>query len=91
MVVGVSAAFSLTYGEALIAWGIVAADLAPCAIHKVPEPKFSLVLLAGLAIFASLPARRIFQLDGIVGDALAILIYFVVFWVIGMGWKRDWK
>ncbi|WP_114286362.1 hypothetical protein [Candidatus Halocynthiibacter alkanivorans] len=81
----------LKYSQASLIFGIVALALAPIAIHKVSDRGWALGLLAGLAIFASFPAKKLFQIEGFVTETLLTLIYFGTFWVIGMGWKRSWK
>ncbi|GAA6193630.1 hypothetical protein [Phaeobacter sp. NW0010-22] len=81
----------LKYSQASLLFGFVALVLAPIAIHKTPSVNWALGLLMGLAIFASFPFKKLFQLDGFVQEAPVTLAYAGILWLIGMGWKRSWK
>ena len=81
----------LNYLQAAILFGIVAALLAPIAIHKVPDIHWVTGLLVGLALFASFPLKKLLPLDGYFQEVLLSMAYGAALWVIGAGWKRSWK
>lgn len=70
---------------------LVAALLAPVAIHQVSRTNLSIGLLVALAMFASHPFRKLFQLDGVIEQIAVSLVFLGLFWVIGFGWKRSWR
>ena len=81
----------MKYSHAAILFGIGAVALAPIAIHNIQSANGSLGLLVGLAIFASFPLKKLFQIEGIIQEAPVTLIYFGILWAVGFGWKRSWK
>ncbi len=81
----------LRYSQASLVFGIIAAVLAPIAIHKVPKLSLSVAFLVSLAIFASYPAKKLFQLNGFFQEFPLTLAYAALLWFIGIGWKRSWK
>ncbi|MEP3299934.1 MAG: hypothetical protein ABJO27_26210 [Pseudoruegeria sp.] len=82
--------FGLLYSQAVLLFGLVAAISAPFVIHKIPGKNQSLVLLFLLAIFASYPFKKLFQIDGFFGEFLVSLGYIVLLYIIGFGWRRSW-
>lgn len=84
-------ALGLKYSQAAIVFGIAAAIMAPFAIHRVPDSRFAASLIIALAYFASFPVKKLYNLDGVMPEAVLALIYAAVLWLIGLGWKRSWK
>lgn len=87
----ISVALGMRFSYAVLVYGLVAVILAPVAIHKVDNPNLAIGLILGLAAFASFPARRLYQLDGLLWPALLMVAYAVVLFIVGFGWKRSWK
>ena len=81
----------LRYSQAVLLFGVVAVVLAPVIFHKIENLSSSLGLFMGLADFASAPAKKLFQLDGILAELPMTLAYMVVLFLTGAGWKRDWS
>ena len=81
----------LKYSQASILFGIIAVGLARTTIHKVTEVNWAVGMLVGLALFASFPLKKLFQLDGFTQKFLLTMIYAGVLWIVGMGWRRNWK
>lgn len=70
---------------------LFAALLSPVAIHKVSEKSLSIGLLVALAMFASHPFRKLFQLDGFIEQIAVTVTFLGLFWIFGFGWKRNWR
>lgn len=81
----------MKYAHASLLFGALAVVLAPISIHKVPAANVATGLLIGLAIFASFPLKKLFQIDGFVAQVALSLLYAGVLWTVGFGWKRSWK
>lgn len=81
----------LKYSQASLLFGAVALVLAPVAIHKIPNVNWASGVLIGLAVYASFPFKKLFQIDGFLHESAVTLSYFAVLWIAGMGWKRNWK
>jgi len=84
-------AVGLKYFHAAVLFSVVAAVLAPVAIHKIPESNIATGMLVGLAVFASYPFRKYFHIDSLIAYMLVTLACLAVLWLIGFGWKRSWK
>ena len=83
--------FGLKYSQVTIVFGFVALLLAPLAIHRVSSVGWASGHLSSLALFASFPFNKLFQLNGTIWGFLVIFAYWVVLWTIGAGWRRSWK
>jgi len=79
---------SLKYSEATLLFGFIAA---PIVVHKIPNVGYALGILIGLSAFASFPLKKLFQIDGFAKGILVTLAYVAILWVIGFGWKRNWR
>jgi hypothetical protein len=87
----ISVTLGMRFSYAVLLYGLVAVILAPIAIHMVEKPNISIGLIVGLSVFASFPARRLYQLDGFIESAGLTIAYAVVLFIVGFGWKRSWK
>ena len=87
----IAAAMGLKYSQATLLFGLVAVVCAPVVLHRIPNKNSALGMLVGLSIFASFPLKKLFQVDGFVGDVSVSLVYGAVLWVVGFGWKRNWR
>lgn len=81
----------LKYSQATLLFGLIAIISAPMVIHKIPNNSSALGMLLGLSIFASFPLKKLFQIDGLAIEIPVTLAYAAVLWVIGFGWKRNWR
>ncbi len=87
----VSVGLGMRYSVAVLLYGGIALVLSPLALHKIEKMNVAIGVLVGLAIFASFPARKLYQLDGILDSAGLTIAYGIVLFIAGFGWKRDWK
>ncbi len=87
----VAAALGLKYSVATLLFGLVAAISAPLVVHKISDRNWSLGMFVGLSIFASFPAKKLFQLDGFLQEVPVTVAYAAILWVVGFGWKRSWR
>ena len=81
----------LKYSHATLLFGLIAALSAPAVIHKVPNVSWATGMLVGLSIFASFPLKKLFQIDGFINEVPVTLAYGAILWIIGFGWKRNWR
>lgn|SRR6056297_2624043 len=87
----IGVAVGLKYSQATLFFGLIAAFLAPVVIHKIPSVGLATGMLIGLAVFASFPLKKLFQIDGFINEALLNMAYAALLWVIGFGWRRSWR
>lgn len=87
----VSVGIGMRYSVAVLVFGAIAVVLAPIALLKIEKTNVATGMLVGLAVFASFPARKLYQLDGFIDAALLTIAYAVVLFIVGFGWKRKWK
>lgn len=88
------AVLSLRFSEASLLFGIVAAVSAPVVIHRVRSRALAVAALVGLAVYASFPAKKlygVFATYGKAGDIAVTLAFLVTLFLVGAGWRRDWK
>lgn len=74
-----------------IVFGVVAALLAPVAVHKIPNPSWSLGALVGMAFFVGHPLKSALGVQGYGQEMALNVACFAALWVIGFGWKRSWS
>ena len=86
-----AAVIGLKYSQATLLFGLISAFSAPLVIHKISSVGWAVGMLIGLAIFASFPLKKLFQVDGFVNETPVTLAYVAILWVIGFGWKREWS
>lgn len=86
-----SVTLNLSYFAASVLWPLIAAALAPLAVHRIGSPNVAAGLLMGLAFFASFPVKRYLRLDGVILEGFATILFAVLLFVVALGWKRDWK
>ena len=78
----------LRYAQCSIVFGLIGAVSAPFIIHKINSAGTVSSLLVGLAIYASFPVKKFFQIDGFLQEVPLTLLYFGALCVVGAGWKR---
>lgn len=87
----VAVQLGLGYLQCSVIFGVIAAMSAPFVIHRVSNAGTAAALLGGLAIYASYPVKKLFQIDGFFQEVPLGFLYLGALWVIGAGWKRAWK
>lgn len=91
VVLTLALALSLKYSQATLLFGFVALVSAPIVIHRIPDKNWSMAMLFVLAIFASFPFRKLYQIDGFIREIPVLVIYVGILWLVGRGWKRSWQ
>ncbi|AVX03439.1 hypothetical protein MXMO3_00907 [Maritalea myrionectae] len=80
----------LSYLNTSVLFGLVALAFAPLAMHRFSQ-NATISALVGLSLFAAYPLYKLVG-QGNIFTLLGFQVgYLALFWVIGAGWKRDWK
>lgn len=87
----VAAPIGLKYSQATMLFGLIAAICAPIVMHKISSKNHSIGMLVGLSIFASMPVKKLFGIDGFLLEVLVTAVYMILLWILGFGWKRRWS
>lgn len=89
-----AAVLGLRYREASALFALVAAVSAWVAVNRVRSRALALGLLAGLAVYASFPAKKlygVFATYGTFGELALTLAFAAVLFLVGGGWRRNWR
>ena len=89
MIVSIGA--GLRFSHAAVLFGAVSLAFAYPLIQWAKTPLVATLSLLLLAIFASFPLKKLFQLDGLVEGGIAMLVCAAAVYVAGFGWKRSWS